>query len=168
MPQIKKILFIIFLLLSQWSMGQMSNYKSLYIYNFIKNIELPQADAKEDFVIIVMGDADTFTALKNIYQTKNIGNRKVAVMLAGSVEEFQDADLIYVGYSKRKHLVSINNWIGKKAVLVVSEYKSSRIADIIFDESSGGLEFYIRPKKITDKGMKLSDELVKLGKTIDN
>jgi len=164
MIKLKKIFFIAFLLFSQWSMGQMSNYKSLYIYNFIKRIEWPNTDQQENFVIVVMGDQETFDALKNISTTKKVGEQNIIVRDFRSLDSITNINLIYVGYSKRKHLNKLEELIGKQAILLVSDYKNSKIADINFEETSKGLEFIIRPKKIDNKGLKISDDLIQLGK----
>jgi len=145
-------------------MGQMSNYKSLYIYNFIKRIEWPNADQQENFVIVVMGDQETFDALKNISATKKAGEQEIIVRDIRSLDNITNINLIYVGYSKRKHLINLEELIGKQAILLVSDYKNSKIADINFEETSKGLEFIIRPKKIENKGLKISDNLIQLGK----
>ncbi len=164
MKKTKKILFIIFLLFSQWSMGQMSNYKSLYIYNFIKRIEWPNASQQQNFVVVVMGDQETYIALQEISLTKNAGEQKIIVRDIRSLDDITSINLIYVGYSKRKHLDKLEELIGKQAILLVSDYRNSKIADINFEETSKGLEFVIRPKKIEKKGMKISYNLIQLGK----
>ena len=165
MKRTKKILFIIFLLFSQWSMGQMSNYKSLYIYNFIKRIEWPAAIQQKPFVIVVMGDHDTFKALKHIAENKNDGEYNFMVMEIQSFKDIQKADLVYVDYNKRRNIDELVNWIGTKPILLVSDYRGSKIVDIILMQTSDELSFVIRPKRIRKKGLKISDELIQLGKT---
>lgn len=164
MKRTKKILFIIFLLFSQWSMGQMSNYKSLYIYNFIKRIEWPNTAQQQNFVIVVMGDQETYKALQDISLTKKAGEQRIVVRDIRSLDNINNINLIYVGYSKRKHLGDLERLIGNQAILLVSAYKNSKLADINFEETSKGLEFIIRSKKIENKGMKISDNLIQLGK----
>ena len=164
MKRIEKILFIIFLLFSQWSMGQMSNYKSLYIYNFVKRIEWPNTAQQQNFVIVVMGDDATYDALQEISLTKKAGDQEIIIRDIRSLDDITSINLIYVDYSKRKHLGELEKLIGKQPILLVSDYKNSKVADITFMETSKGLEFIIRPKKIEKKGMKISDNLIQLGK----
>jgi len=167
MMKIKSILFFLFLLISQWTIGQMSNYKSLYIYNFIKRIEWPASLNQEKFVIIVMGDKETYGALKQISENKKIGEQEIKVLDAESITDIVNINLIYVGYSDRKHISNIADLIGDLPILLVSDYKNSEAADINFKENDEGLEFIIRPTKIKKKGMKISDNLIQLGKKDD-
>lgn len=167
MPYFRNILIVISLLFSQLAIGQMSNYKSLYLYNFMKRIEWPQAENIEKFMVVVLGDHDTFNAMQQISNTKLVGDREIDVVEIRSIEELDKADLIYVDYSKRKYLEEISNWIGDRAILLVSDYENSSIPDINLDENSGGLEFIIRPSQIRNKELKISDQLIELAKKVE-
>ena len=146
-------------------MGQMSNYKSLYIYNFIKRIEWPMAAQQDQFVVVVMGDHDTFKALKHIAENKNDGEYHYLVEEIQDFEDIKQADLVYVDYNKRRNIDDLVNWIGTKPILLVSDYRGSKLVDINLMEKRDELNFVIRPEKIREKGLKISDELIQLGKT---
>lgn len=167
MIRLRIILFIVFLLLTQWSVGQMSSYKSLYIYNFIKRIEWPATESSLAFVVIVMGDHETFLALDNISKTKKIGERRIEVQEAITISDIENADLIYIAYSKRRSINEAVDWISNKPILLVSDYKSSKIVDINLVESTNELKFMVHPEKIRKKGLKVSDYLIQLGKHED-
>jgi len=163
-----KILMVIaFVVFSQLVFGQMSNYKSLYIYNFIKRIEWPIVQSDETFHIVIYGDRDTFESLVKIAESKLAGDRPIKVEYIDEVESLVLADLIYVDYSKRKYIAEIDSWIQNRPILLVSDYKNAKLTDINLLETSNGLEFVIRPNYIRDKGLKLSDMLIQLGK-LDN
>lgn len=162
-PIHKVFLVISFLFVTSLVFGQMSNYKSLYLYNFIKRIEWPITAADQDFVIIILGDNETAMAVQQIANTKKAGERNMLVISAKETTDIITADLIYVAFSKRKYIEELVNWIGDQPILLVSDYKNAELTDINLVETSDGLEFIIRPEKIREKGLKLSDMLILLG-----
>lgn len=163
-PLHKILMVISFVVLSQFAFGQMSNYKSLYIYNFIKRIEWPIIHSDDTFHIVIFGDESTYKSISKIAQSKLAGDRPIEVEFIDEVEDLNLADLIYVDYSKRKHIQEINSWINNRPILLVSDYKNAKLTDINLLETSDGLEFIIRPDLIRDKDLKLSDMLIQLGK----
>jgi hypothetical protein len=169
-PQSLHTFFIAaFFMLSVSVFGQMANYKSLYIYNFIKRIEWPASEAHPDsFYLIVYGDNKTADALEQIALTKKAGTKEIIVQKINSISEIENADLIFVGYSKRKEIDELNQKIHMSPVLLVADFKNAIQSDINFLETDDGLEFLIRPESIRNKGLKLSDALILLGKQEDD
>jgi len=148
-------------------MGQMSNYKSLYIYHFIKRIEWPKSPDNKDFVIIVMGDDKTLAALQQIAISKTVNQKKIRVSNTNNLDSISNINLIYVGYSKRKYIAELAKLIGKQPILLVSETKDDSFSDIILLEDDDGLEFDVIVENIRKKGLKISDDLLKLSKQKD-
>ncbi len=166
LKSLHKILMVItFVVFTQFVYGQMSNYKSLYIYNFIKRIEWPAVQTDEAFHIVIYGDRGTYESISKIADSKLAGDRPIEVEYIDDVEDILTADLIYVDFSKRKYIPKINSWIKNRPILLVSDYKNAKLTDINLIETSDGLEFVIRPELIRDKNLKLSDMLVQLAKT---
>jgi len=162
------LLLTALILLSFSVFGQMANYKSLYIYNFIKRIEWPSSEKNPgEFHLIVYGDQQTAEALQQIASTKKAGSRDIIVQQISDLSELDDADLIYVGFSKRKDLEKLAQLIHLSPVLLVADFKNAKVSDINLMETDDGLEFIIRPESIKKKGLKLSDSLILLGKQED-
>jgi len=145
----------------------MSNYKSLYIYHFIKRIEWPKSPDNKDFVIIVMGDDKTLAALQQIAISKTVNQKKIRVSNTNNLDSISNINLIYVGYSKRKYIAELAKLIGKQPILLVSETKNNHFTDINLLEDDDGLEFDVIVENIRKKGLKISDDLLKLSKQKD-
>ncbi len=159
------LLLIALILLSFSVYGQMANYKSLYIYNFIKRIEWPSSEKDPgEFHLIVYGDQQTAEALQQIAANKKAGSRDIIVEQMSDLSELENADLIYVGFSERKDIKELAQLIHLSPVLLVADYKNAKESDINLMETDDGLEFIIRPEFIRKKGLKLSDSLILLGK----
>lgn len=158
------IFIAVFFVLSISVFGQMANYKSLYIYNFIKRIEWPISESHPNtFYLIVYGDSETAEALKQIASTKKAGTRKIVVQQINEISDIEFADLILVGNNRKKELKRLSQLIHLSPVLLVADYKNASESDINLVETDDGLEFVIRPESIREKGLKLSDSLILLG-----
>lgn len=160
----KWVVLLIFLFISQWALGQMANYKSLYIYNFVKRIEWPNKSNDSVFNLVVIGDKETADALSEIALTKKADGKPMMVRLLKELTTETAVDLIYVDYSRRKYLEELSLIIENQPVLLVTDYKNAQNSDINLIETDNGLDFVIRPQKIREKGLKLSDSLILLGK----
>jgi hypothetical protein len=160
----KWIVLMIFIFISQGALGQMANYKSLYIYNFVKRIEWSNKTNDSVFNLVVIGDKETADALSQIALTKKAGDKPIVVSILKELTINTPVDLIYVDYSKRKYLEELSLIIENKPILLVTDYKNALNSDINLIETDDGLDFVIRPQKIREKGLKLSDSLILLGK----
>ena len=162
-------LVAVFIILGFSVFGQMANYKSLYLYNFVKRIEWPVSNEHpNEFHLIVFGDEETASAINQIALTKKAGSREIIVKHITNLADIGHADLIFVGYSKRKELEELTQLIQLSPILLVADYKNAELSDINLIETDNGLEFIIRPESIRNKGLKLSDSLILLGKQDDD
>ena len=148
-------------------MSQIPNYKSLYIFNFVKRIEWPIIEGQQNFYMTIIGDEETFKALQEVAKTKKIAERNLVVSQIKNLNQIEKADLIYVDYSKRKYLDALRKWINDKPILLITDYRNAKQSDINLLETNEGLEFLIRPDYINNKGLKISDQLINLAKKVD-
>jgi len=130
----------------------------------MKRIEWPNANTNKDFVIVVLGDESTLEALQLIAKTKTVDQRKIHVYSTKNLNNISNIDLIYIGYSKRKYIPDIVKLIGEQAILLVSETKNNQYPDIELIEDDTGLSFMVNTERIRKKGLKISDDLIKLSK----
>ena len=163
-----KIIIIVFLLLfSQLGMGQISNYKSLYIYHFIKRIKWPKEVIQGEFIIAVIGDEETYDALNQISKSKQSDHTPIVVNYYQEAKDIKNAHLIFFGSSKKKNLESIINKIANKPILLISDKIENTKADICLIENNDELKFIVHPQKIKAKGLKISADLVQLSSNND-
>jgi hypothetical protein len=117
---------------------------------------------------VVYGDTETANSLEQIALTKKAENRDIILLQIDEISDIEFADLILVGYSKRKELEELVQLIHLSPVLLVADYKNAEKSDINLIETDDGLEFIIRPELIRSKGLKISDSLILLGKQEDD
>lgn len=59
--------------------AQNEKFKALFLYNFIKNIEWPQAYKQGDMIIGVMGNTPIIKELETITSSQKAGNQMMKV-----------------------------------------------------------------------------------------
>jgi len=149
-------------------MGQMSNYKSLYIYHFIKRIEWPNEAIKDKFVIAVVGDKETYDALNQISKRKQGDQTPIIVNYYQDSNDIEHANLIFLGNSKKKNIESYINVIADKPILLICDKNEYSKADICLIENNDELNFTVHPQKIRAKGLKISADLIQLSSNHKN
>ena len=167
MNHLKKIIIVFLLLFSQLSMGQMSNYKSLYIYHFIKRIEWPKEVIQGEFIIAVVGDKETYNALNQISKRKQNDHIPIVVNYYQDANEIENANLIFFGSSKRKNLESIIKKFDNKPILLICDKGENTKVDICLIENNDELNFIVHSQKIKSKGLKISADLIQLSSNND-
>ncbi len=164
-PGIRKFLIVFLILSSTLGFSQLANYKTLYLYNFIKRIEWPKHSKDGNFkVYIIASDDGIYQSMKQIAETKKAGDRTIDVIRVYHPGEIGNADLVFIDYSNRRFIEETALRIGAKPILLVADFKAAEGTDINFIETSDGLDFLIRPQHIKEKGLKVSDMLIQLGK----
>jgi len=81
---LKKLLLLALILRGVWSgncKAQETDYKAytLFIYNFMKYIEWPEAQSKGDFVIAVLGDSPVNKELQTLAAGKKLKGRNIVL-----------------------------------------------------------------------------------------
>ncbi len=164
-PGIRKFLIVFLILSSTLGFSQLANYKTLYLYNFIKRIEWPNQTKESAFRLVILSENDEiYNSMKAIAGTKKVGERAIEVVRVSRPTEIFKADLIFIDYSNRRYIEEIVLLAGNRPILLVADYKATEGTDINFIETSDGLDFLIRPQHIKGKGLKVSDMLIQLGK----
>jgi len=75
-----------------------TDYKAytLFIYNFMKYVEWPEANSKGDFVLCVIGDSPINKELQALASTKKLKGRNIILKKCNSVEEATGSHLVFV------------------------------------------------------------------------
>jgi hypothetical protein len=75
------LLLLVASLFSKNAKAQETDYKaySLFVYNFMKYVEWPEAQSKGDFVIAVLGDSPINKELENLAASKKLKGRNIVL-----------------------------------------------------------------------------------------
>ena len=145
--------------------------KAAFLLNFIQFVEWPPmvfTNADEPFRIGVLGENPFGTALEETVQGEAINNHKIIVQHARQIKDLKDCQIIFIGKSEKEKVGEILAELDSKPVLTVSELEG-------FDQSGGIINFYLEGKKVRfeinpttagREGLKVSSQLLSLGKII--
>ena len=146
--------------------------KAAFLFNFIQFVEWPPTvfkNADDPFRIGVLGQDPFNAALEETVQGETIINHKIIVEHPMQVDDLKNCQLIFISKSEKKHVTEILSALDDKPVLTVSEIEG-------FAERGGGINFYLEGNKVRFEvnpdaarhdGLKVSSQLLSLGKIIE-
>jgi hypothetical protein len=151
---------------SLWA--QDTKFTALFILNFAKYVEWPSAAATGDFVITVLGDDPVIDELKVLAGQTKIETRSVVVKKVASVDQIDNANLLYIAPDNSSSLPAVMNKFGSNNVLVVTNKKglAKEGAGINFMMVDGKQRFEINAGSLKKAGLTAKPVLFKLGSVI--
>lgn len=156
------------LLFSGKTKAQETDYKAytLFVYNFMKYIEWPEASAKGDFVVGVMGDSPIFNELQTLAKTKKARGRNIVVKKIATADDANSCHLVYIAPSKSSQLKTIKEKVKGKPVLLVGEReglaeKGAALSFVTLEDDM--LKFDINKNAIEQQNLKIPSSLIALG-----
>jgi hypothetical protein len=148
--------------------AQETDYKAytLFIYNFMKYIEWPEAQSKGDFIVAVLGDSPINKELQNLANSKKLKGRNIIIKKCNTFEETVGCHLLYVSSSKSTVVKTLKDQIKDKPVLIVGEReglakKGAGLSFVTLDDDE--LKFDINKKEIEQHQLKIAGSLINLG-----
>ncbi|MGZ3918919.1 MAG: YfiR family protein [Bacteroidia bacterium] len=152
--------------------AQETNYKAytLFIYNFMKYIEWPEAQSKGDFIIGVLGDSPINKELQTLVASKKLKGRNIILKKCNTPEEAAGCHLIYVSDSKSSAVKTLKEQTKDKPILIVGEReglakKGASLSFVTLEDDE--LKFDINKKEIEQHQLKIASSLVNLGIVIN-
>jgi hypothetical protein len=164
-----KLIIIVFALLLGISMqntvsaqATMTQVESLYIYNFIKNIQW--ANVNDKYIIGVYSDGTTFDGLKKVLAVRKFNGKSIEVRHLKSPEEASECHVVFVDQTNSSMVKKIVASADTKNTLIVSERgQLNNGAGIAFVLSNSKLQFKINQDVCKASGLQISASLVSLG-----
>lgn len=145
--------------------------KAAFLFNFAQFVEWPPAafaDTNAPFCIGVLGNDPFGAALDETVQGEAIGSHSLTIRRSSQVDDLKNCQMIFISKSERKHLTEILSALDSRPILTVSEIED-------FDQSGGIINFYLEGTKVRfeinpitaqDDGLKISSQLLSLGKIV--
>ena len=161
-------LMVVFLLLQSIGVFQASAqsnfYKlhSLFIYNFVKNIQWQNVGDK--FLVGVYGSDNAMKVLKENLAGKRSGSKDIEIVKVNSPADVNNCQVVYAPKSNKTKIMDLiesSNQSGK--LFVTEDDLTSNGADISFVIQSSKLKFKINKNSIDASGLKVSGALLSLG-----
>jgi hypothetical protein len=158
--------------LSIQCLAQDVDYKAytLFVYNFMKYVEWPEAQSKGDFVVCVFGDSPVNKELMALASSKKIKGRTIVIKTIAKIEDAAGCQLLYISSSKSSNLKLLKEQMRDKPILLVGEReglakKGASLSFVTLDDDA--LKFDINKKEIELHQLKISSSLIALGILVD-
>lgn len=168
----KKICLIVFGLLfviHNVANAQDDKFKALFIYNFTKYMEWPEAKRSGDFKIGVLGGSPITNELKSFTAKKTVGTQKIVVEEIMAIADCPKYHIVFVPTKASANLEEITKNVANKGVLVVSDKQgmAAEYSGINFVKNDGQQTFEISLKHIHEEGLNAGKSLMSLGISVD-
>jgi YfiR/HmsC-like len=145
--------------------------KAAFLFNFAQFVKWPSdsfASADAPFCIGILGDDPFGAALEDTIQGETINSHKLRVMHGHSFDDLKDCQLIFICKSEGDRMSEILSQLDSKPILTVSDIESfAQNGGIIdFYLQGGRVRFEINPDSAQRRGLKISSQLLTLGKIV--
>ena len=145
--------------------------KAAFLFNFVQFVEWPPAaftNSDAPICIGVLGEDPFGTALEETVRGETVRNRKLIVQRSRLVENLKDCQLIFISKSETERVSEILGNLDPAPVLTVGETQDfaqqGGIVNLYL--AANKVRFEINPAAARRKGLKISSELLSLGKII--
>jgi hypothetical protein len=168
----KLSLAVLFFLFSFSGFAQEINYKmaSLYVYNFTKYIDWPEAYKKKDaFVIGVLGNSPAYEELKKMASAKKmVLNKPALVEKVTTMKEIEGCHILFISEGQSARLKEIRALLKSSAILIITEkpgmgQKGAGINLFLDDDDDYKLKFELNKAVMEAHGLIISSQLMSLG-----
>jgi len=140
----------------------MTKIESLYIYNFIKNIQWSNVNDK--YIIGVYSNNATFDELKSILSIRKFNGKAIEVKKLSAPAQSSECHVVFVSQSNGGMVKKIVAGADTKNTLIVSERgQLNNGAGIAFVLANSKLQFKINKATCNAAGLQISASLLALG-----
>lgn len=129
--------------------------KSMFVYNFIKNVEWPESQKAGDFKVTILGDKDLYQMMNSTYAGKEINGQKLVFNYVDSYGNVAFAHILYVAPEFSGELSKNSSKLRKNKTLVVTDK-----GGLLYDGSV--INFIVTNNKLAFEISKSNAELVPL------
>jgi hypothetical protein len=146
--------------------------KAAFLFNFARFVEWPAAafgSSDSPLSLCVLGEDPFGSALDETVRGEKVRDRRLEVRRTSEVVDLDACQLVFVSASERGRLPEILSALGSKSVLTVSEVEefAARGGVINFVLVDNRVRFEINPGAAKRSGLKISSELLRLGRIVD-
>lgn len=138
-------------------------FHSVYIYNFTKYIQWPNAG--RDFKISILGkEQKIYDSFKMMADTKSSEGQQFIINQYASIDEVGACNILFVPYSQSAKIADVLQKYGNRNTLIITEKEGlvengSGINFVVIDNR---LKFEINKSALDNAGLKVSSQLMQM------
>ncbi|MCE0499621.1 MAG: YfiR family protein [Methylacidiphilales bacterium] len=146
--------------------------QAAFLFHFAQFVKWPGnsfTGPDAPFSIGILGDDPFGAVIDATVQGETINNHRLIVVRSQRIEDLEGCQIIFVSRSAEAQVGEILSQLGSRPVLTVSEVESFAHdgGDIDFYLSDGKVRFEINPQAARQCGLKISSQLLALGKIVE-
>lgn len=142
--------------------------KSMFIYNFIKYVEWPEAQKTGDFKVIILGDKDLYQMMNSTYAGKDFNGQKLVFSYVDNFSGVGTCHILYIAPEFSSDLSKNSSKLRKNKTLIVTD-KGGLLYDgsvINFTASNNKLAFEISKSNAELVPLTIGPALLKLATSV--
>ena len=150
-----------------WAQGE--EVKSGIVYYFSRYVEWPAEKQMDDFVIMIYGNHPITPHLESMAKLKTTESHQINVQPIESLADARGGHILILGKNKLSEFDQALTVTEQQNILLVTDAKGygkkgANINFIIFD---GKPSYEINQQTVANNGLKVSNNLVRLGKLVN-
>ena len=141
-----------------WSQGAAEanlKIKSMFVYNFVKNVDWPTSQKEGDFKIGILADKKLYQLMNSTYAGKEINGQKLVFEFYDGFSGMSKCHILYVSPDVSKDLTKYSSKLRSNKTLVVTDS-----GGLLYDGSV--INFIISNNKLAFEISKTNADLVPL------
>jgi len=142
--------------------------KSAYLFNFLKHVQWPESNKKQEYVLAIYQDSVTYQNIKNSLHEQRVKSKPISVLLVNTLEQAAAADLVFVSVQPNTDLAYIAASLRKTETLLVTDNsldKHNIMINLVFNQKTSVMAFEVNKSNIIYEQLNMSAELLLLGGT---
>lgn len=159
------LISLLFFCFTNSSFGQNEKFKALFMYNFTKYLEWPEAYRQGDFIIAVLGESALIEELKIIAERKKVGFQSIVVQKITSLDQLNKCHIIYIPESKSNQIKDIKSKLSSSSTVIIADNPGAiaKGAGINYVVNGGKQVFEISKTNLEQHNIKVGSDLLSLG-----
>ncbi len=146
--------------------------KAAFLFNFAQFVEWPTntfTNVEEPFIIGILGEDPFGKALDETVQGETIQKHKLVIVRSRRAEDLAACQILFISKSEKNRVAEILPKLTARKILTVSEVQgfASHGGVINFFLEGNKVRFEINPATAQREGLKISSQLLSLGKIIE-
>jgi hypothetical protein len=168
MKKLFLFLVVIFIFHLSYSQTEIPKAQSIFIYNFTRLVEWPEAYKTGDFIIGVFGNSEIFGELESYTAGKKVVMQNIVIKKFKDLTEIDKCNILFVSYNKSGALSDILKKTESNPTLVIGERKNimnegAGIGFVLVDDK---LKFELNLSSSTRNGLKINTKLQEMAMTV--
>ncbi|HYG40653.1 MAG TPA: YfiR family protein [Cytophagales bacterium] len=144
------------------SFTAISSYRSIYVYDLIKNTQWPEDKNQGTFVIGVMGDSTIVNEFKDLSAKRKAGARRIIINKLSTLKGIENCNIVYISQKNSAQVKRATALVKNQGILVVTEAPGmlQKGASINFVSKEGKLKYEINKNAALQAKLTFSDQLL--------